>query len=87
MTIPASKCPDHNQVAGYAVGKLSTEVFDSIGTHIESCSTCQASLDTMEDEDDSVLMAVRHVKTIQDADDSELDDLLPSVDGILADCV
>jgi serine/threonine protein kinase len=38
----------------------------------------------MEDEDDSVLMAVRHAKTIQDTDDSELRDLLPSVDGILA---
>ncbi len=54
-----TRCPDREVLGNYCVGRLSSEQWDEVATHIESCDDCQAELTTMENVGDTLLSALR----------------------------
>lgn len=48
-------CPSRDILSGFMLGKLPAEAIERIGRHIETCATCQAALETLDDLEDSVL--------------------------------
>ena len=47
--------PTREALADLVLGKLPPEAIDAIGQHIETCSTCQDVLDTLDALEDSVI--------------------------------
>ena len=51
----AAECPSRNVLADLALGKLPGETIDTLGEHIESCPSCQRTLETFDGLEDSVV--------------------------------
>lgn len=56
---PREECPGRDVLAELALGRLSASVIESIGPHVESCLTCQATLETLDEVADSVVRDLR----------------------------
>ena len=48
----AESCPSREVLADYRAGRLSTESWQPVADHVETCATCQTALDTIDDADD-----------------------------------
>lgn len=57
---PPERCPGREVLAELALGRLPANTIDTIGPHVEACPTCQATLETLDGVEDSV---VRDLKT------------------------
>ena len=45
----AESCPSREVLADYRAGRLSTERWQPVADHVETCATCQTALDTIDD--------------------------------------
>ena len=57
MSVP--DCPSREELFDYAVGRLSDDASDVLASHLDSCSTCQTMLATLDDADDSLVARLR----------------------------
>jgi len=48
-------CPDKSVLTDLVLGKLPGEAIEQLSSHIETCSTCQSLLDTLDNLEDSVV--------------------------------
>lgn len=79
-----SMCPSPDMLADYALGRLSEPDLAGIASHVETCSTCQRQLETLDGLSDTVVACLR--RSIADAADSN-DALLQEVIGRIAPLV
>ncbi len=57
MSVP--DCPSCEELFDYAVGRLSDDASEVLASHLDSCSTCQMMLATLDDADDSLVARLR----------------------------
>ncbi len=57
--VNASGCPGRAELAAFATGNLSVQVFQRIARHVEQCSSCEAVLGALDDPPDPFLTRVR----------------------------
>ncbi len=57
--MPATACPDRNQLEAYASGRLSTEIADRLADHLDACPQCEAAVDGLEGVADPILARLR----------------------------
>jgi WD40 repeat protein len=55
-----SDCPTQQELAAYNLGDLPEAILEAIGQHVESCSGCEAFLDSLDDQTDSAIAALRY---------------------------
>ena len=57
--MPTSPCPRRDELVRFAVGDLDGAALARVGTHVESCSICEATLQELEDHPDALVSALR----------------------------
>jgi serine/threonine protein kinase len=57
MSLP--DCPSREELFDYAVGRLSDDASDVLASHLDACSTCQTTLATLHDANDSLVARLR----------------------------
>jgi len=55
----SSECPDREALSDLALGKLPLSEIDRLEAHVDSCTTCQKTLETLEGIEDSILEGIR----------------------------
>jgi len=79
----ASRCPTREQLSDLVVGQLPAEVLDSVESHIEQCTACQTSLETLDNLDDSLVRGLKHVRLADTASvDAALENQLQRAEAI-----
>ena len=66
---PQSTCPEHAQLLALATGSLADEDASRLDMHIAACGSCEATLDALEDDSDTL---VRSLATLPVTTDDEL---------------
>lgn len=61
----SNTCPDPEQLARWNAGSLPEEQFETLGNHLEQCTSCQNRLEQM---DDQVSISFVHLNRISAAD-------------------
>ena len=57
MSVP--DCPSHARLFDYVVGRLSDVASEVLASHLDTCSTCQTKLATLDDASDSLVARLR----------------------------
>lgn len=57
--MPYSNCPTGDELLALSVGKLPEERSEVIFEHLEYCTACQETLETMPEPEDTLLQALR----------------------------
>lgn len=52
-------CPSREQLSGYALGTLPEDQAESVAEHVETCAACDATVDSLESQGDSVIDHLR----------------------------
>ena len=52
-------CPSHDRLFDYVVGRLSDVASEVLASHLDTCSTCQTKLATLDDASDSLVARLR----------------------------
>jgi serine/threonine protein kinase len=52
-------CPSREELFEYTVGRLSDDVSEVLASHLDACSTCQTTLATLNDANDSLVARLR----------------------------
>ncbi len=69
-------CPDRDQLSGYVMGKLAVDVAEVLEDHVDQCPGCQATLETLGDLSDNLILSIRKAATEQlHSEDQELYEL------------
>ncbi len=56
------RCPTREQLADLVVGQLPAEVLDRVESHVEQCTACQTSLETLDNLEDPLVQGLKHVR-------------------------
>ena len=59
--MPQTLCPDPAELRAFSVGSLPADEFEQIAQHIESCSGCDAALESLGHEQDEVLTQLQRL--------------------------
>ena len=62
--MPATTCPSAEQLEAYAVGRLSDDASDVIAEHLDTCDSCQASLATLDNAEDTLVSRLQHAQVV-----------------------
>jgi hypothetical protein len=55
-----SDCPTEQELAAFNLGNLPEASLEAISRHLESCPSCEAFLDGLDDRTDSAIASLRH---------------------------
>ena len=55
----ATECPKTDQLRDYALGQLPEDGSDELVDHLRDCQNCQSELETIADEEDSLIQSIR----------------------------
>lgn len=68
-------CPSRQTLADLALGRLPQGTIDTVGEHLERCSSCQNIVEALDDAEDSVISDLRlKSTTIPGYIDAELEE-------------
>ena len=62
----SSDCPTEQDLAAFNLGDLPEAALETISRHLESCPSCDAFLDSLEDRTDSAMAALRYPGAARD---------------------
>ena len=80
----SSLCPNHDDLAAYALGSLPRERYEEIDTHLDECAACQTQLETCGNGNDTFLAKLRVPEPSEEfLIDAECADLLDRVAGLV----
>lgn len=68
-----SSCPSREELAAFNIGDRPPPVLESIAAHIGSCQSCQATLQTLNDQTDSLVCGLRGQAVIESFTEGEYD--------------
>ena len=57
--MPATTCPSGEDLKAYAWGHLPLQREDSLADHLEVCNRCEAAVQTLENQADTLLVRLR----------------------------
>src|SRR5258708_28845577 len=61
--VTTSECPPPAELAEFVTGNLPGKAFERIARHVETCSACATTLNTLDDSPDSFLSRLRQAAT------------------------
>lgn len=61
-------CPPDNELENFLLGHLSDEQSDVVASHVDTCATCESTLEELEKRSDPVLDVVRSAVGAEDSD-------------------
>jgi WD40 repeat protein/serine/threonine protein kinase len=57
--MPLSACPNREQLSGYVLGALNEPTCEAIAEHVETCATCEATVQSLEHRPDTIVEQLR----------------------------
>ena len=57
--MPITGCPNQETLRRYSIGTLSDQESDGLAAHLDSCPDCQATIVTLEDVEDTLIVRLR----------------------------
>ncbi|HMC66535.1 MAG TPA: serine/threonine-protein kinase [Gemmataceae bacterium] len=78
----ADRCPTHEELSAFAVGKLPGNALDQISEHTAGCDHCASTLDALADNTDPLLRELRQPVEGHAADEAEVQRVVALVERI-----